>query len=719
MNTVVSRILVSALLLIFASAASAQDTYRPAEQRVVCVETGDTANVYGSVTGVAQKQIPNGTPVHVRDFMFGEDATGYFLVVYGPENAGQSQTGFVRADDLKNFCGYDARRNVTRQQFRAPPNTCHLIGASRRTVAEVNDFAETHRAFFPSMEVYLADNGWYAISLGLIRVDAENIVRSATAGIPEDAYCSDGNGYIAVLEKLQDRFQTIDLPVFESLDAQFDAARALRQDGEKTENRDLFKRACDLGDWMACGRYSHAITSNADPEDDEIIQRNHFDLLGCMRGARVDCNNLFAMRRSYVDHLLSAPRWQSTDEVWPRVQDELARTACDGGVWPSCRYLAENLWDSDPIDPVKYAMATQAMYTACLNVGGADDRICRVSAEMLDYKRFRLGIDPDPLDMFVVGQINAPNCNHNPSIAWASCGTAYDAYKSFLAANVGTPTMQVAARDFLVDGCEVGDSDACAALEAAAATNVMPSSMRTSDILRSDATAYVCNPDSTFTNMRNLPTASGSVVLAELPNALRVRIVKNVFNAAGFLYYEISLSGFDDIAVNRRTGYVYHAAIDTYCNRPAELTRAIVALAQRLASQNPGLSASSISDVNADFDGTTLRLMNLPGIRDISALAGADQLTFLDLSYTSVDDLSALDGVKTLETLSLYETKVTDIAPLADMTGLRTLNLRWTNVEDLSPLADLIDLEMLYLPNDAARDDAVVRMLIKNGLRTD
>lgn len=719
MSKVVSRIFISVILLVCASAASAQETYRLAPERVVCVASGDHADIHDSVTGPAVAQIGNGTQVQVRDFRFGPDATGYFRVAYGFDGAGQPQTGFIPADDVKNFCGYDARKNVTRHQFQAPPQTCHLIGASRRTVEEVNDFANSHRAFFPSMEVYLAQNGWYAISLGLIRVDAEEVVRSVTAGIPADAYCADGKEYVAVLDKLQNRFQTIDLPRFANLETQFKAARALRLDGDKTGDKELFKRACDLGDWLACGRYSHAITSTPDPEDDEIIQRNHYDLLGCMRGARVDCNNLFAMRRSYVDHLLSAPRWQSSDEVWPRAQDELARAACDGGVWPSCRYLGENLWDSDADDTVQYAMAMHAMYTACLNVGDADDRICRVAGEMLVHKRFQLGTDPDPFDMFVVGQISAPECNHDPHNAWASCGTAYDAYKIFLAANVGTPEMQIAARDFLVDGCQVGDSDACLALSAAAATDVVRAGMRSRDILRRDTTVYVCNPDSTFTNMRNLPTTQGSVVLAQLPNELRVRVVGNLFNSAGYLYYKIALRDFDDVTVTPRTGYVHQSAVSTSCNRPAELTPQIVALAGKLASQNPGLSASSISDVNAGFDGTTLRLMNLPGIHDISALADADQLTFLDLSYTAVNNLAALKGVTGLETLSLYQTDVADIAPLADMTGLKTLNLRGTDVEDLSPLADLASLEMLYLPDDAARDDALVRMLVRNGLRTD
>lgn len=85
-------------------------------------------------------------------------------------------------------------------QVSVPPSECLVIVASRQTLGEVRAFhAENrHLDFGP---VYLASNGWYAISVGSVpQAHADRILdrQKALDIIPRDSLCSSGRRYVRI-----------------------------------------------------------------------------------------------------------------------------------------------------------------------------------------------------------------------------------------------------------------------------------------------------------------------------------------------------------------------------------------------------------------------------------------------------------------------------------------------------------------------------------------
>jgi S1-C subfamily serine protease len=82
-----------------------------------------------------------------------------------------------------------------------PPGQCTVIVASRVNMAEVQDFmfANSHLSFDA---VYEAENGWLAVSIGLLPVDSapgELAGMKSRGLIPLDSYCSNGRRYLGVV----------------------------------------------------------------------------------------------------------------------------------------------------------------------------------------------------------------------------------------------------------------------------------------------------------------------------------------------------------------------------------------------------------------------------------------------------------------------------------------------------------------------------------------
>ncbi|KAB2339605.1 NACHT N-terminal Helical domain 1-containing protein [Actinomadura rudentiformis] len=84
----------------------------------------------------------------------------------------------------------------------------------------------------------------------------------------------------------------------------------------------------------------------------------------------------------------------------------------------------------------------------------------------------------------------------------------------------------------------------------------------------------------------------------------------------------------------------------------------------------------------------TLAVEQCP-IRDVSPLAGLDNLDFLDVSHTEVADLTPLSGLPNLRALHIRGCgKIKDLSPLADLPALRLLYISGMPPGiDLSPLA--------------------------------
>ena len=92
------------------------------------------------------------------------------------------------------------------------------------------------------------------------------------------------------------------------------------------------------------------------------------------------------------------------------------------------------------------------------------------------------------------------------------------------------------------------------------------------------------------------------------------------------------------------------------------------------------------------------------GIRNLTGLAAATNLTTLNLSENSVRDVSPLAGLTTLTDLALQENSISDVGPLAGLTSVTGLNLSNNAISDVSPLAGLTGLYYLYLENNSISD---------------
>ena len=89
------------------------------------------------------------------------------------------------------------------------------------------------------------------------------------------------------------------------------------------------------------------------------------------------------------------------------------------------------------------------------------------------------------------------------------------------------------------------------------------------------------------------------------------------------------------------------------------------------------------------------------GIRDLTGLDFATNLTYLHLYANDITDISPLAGLTNLTYMNIaFSTNITDISPLAGLTNLKFLSLIKTNITDISPLAgltNLMDLDLAYI----------------------
>ena len=155
----------------------------------------------------------------------------------------------------------------------------------------------------------------------------------------------------------------------------------------------------------------------------------------------------------------------------------------------------------------------------------------------------------------------------------------------------------------------------------------------------------------------------------------------------------------------------------------ASITRAEMATLTRLDAPNKGirsltglehatnltllnLDANSISDITLLSNLTNLTSLNLGGewvdgrwannnISDISALANLTNLTFLLLDNNSISDISALSSLTNLTRLDLDSNSISDISALSSLTNLTRLDLDSNSISDISALSSLTNLTRL------------------------
>lgn len=91
-------------------------------------------------------------------------------------------------------------------------------------------------------------------------------------------------------------------------------------------------------------------------------------------------------------------------------------------------------------------------------------------------------------------------------------------------------------------------------------------------------------------------------------------------------------------------------------------------------------------------------------LKDISALAGMENLKNLDVRDSIIDSIDVLKGKKKLDQLNISGTKVTDLSPIKDCTLMRMLYFGKTGIKNLSPLKNMKNLSFVEF-NDTPVSD--------------
>ena len=91
-------------------------------------------------------------------------------------------------------------------------------------------------------------------------------------------------------------------------------------------------------------------------------------------------------------------------------------------------------------------------------------------------------------------------------------------------------------------------------------------------------------------------------------------------------------------------------------------------------------------------------------ISDISPLSGLTNLTGLGLHNNNISDISPLSGLTNLTGLGLHNNNISDISPLSGLTNLRILGLMYNNITNISALSGLTNLTSLYLDGNNITD---------------
>ena len=99
------------------------------------------------------------------------------------------------------------------------------------------------------------------------------------------------------------------------------------------------------------------------------------------------------------------------------------------------------------------------------------------------------------------------------------------------------------------------------------------------------------------------------------------------------------------------------------------------------------------------------------GIRDLTGLQFATNLSRLSLNDNQISDLSPIAGLVGLDALWIINNPVSDISPVRGLTNLTELVVDKTYVSDLSPIAGLINLKELGVSTPLVSDLSPVRGL--------
>ena len=113
------------------------------------------------------------------------------------------------------------------------------------------------------------------------------------------------------------------------------------------------------------------------------------------------------------------------------------------------------------------------------------------------------------------------------------------------------------------------------------------------------------------------------------------------------------------------------------------------------------LAGNNISNLSPLASLTNLERLSLQSmttsLSDISALANLTNLEFLNLTNNNITDISALTNLTKLTELYVGQNNIADISALAGLTNLTELSLSENDITDISALTGLTELTGLYL----------------------
>ena len=126
------------------------------------------------------------------------------------------------------------------------------------------------------------------------------------------------------------------------------------------------------------------------------------------------------------------------------------------------------------------------------------------------------------------------------------------------------------------------------------------------------------------------------------------------------------------------------------------------------------LRDNQISDLSPIAGLMELRRLRLDSnlVSNLFPVKGLKNLIELGIVQGQVSDLSPVAGLINLQHLNFSENNVSNLSPIASLTNLRGLDFARNNVSDLSPIARLINLEFLGFPNNNISDLSPIAGLI-------
>lgn|GEM_PF-2108824 len=410
-----SALMLALSILCLAPIARAEVVPQPIGTRQIC----GARVILDAPGGQVIARVSAGTQATVRDFGFGANGGGYYRI--------EEPEGYVAMEDAPHFCV-----PLNEGAFRAPPNTCHLIAASRRTVPEVNAFAHDYAAYLPTMSVYRASNGWHAISLGIVTLAAADAVLERGEGLPNDSYCADGRNYIAALDL---------------------------QDGEFVDPESSPDAQCLTGDAAACAARAEAIASGSDLSQADNFDAFRFWMLACMAGRAEACGRPVILTSATYDHPMRTALPGADDRLGLR--RDLMRRGCDAGVAESCVDLAGREMQVHTDTPSEYLTALQAVTAGCRT---GNDYACRDMFRLLERREKAMGTLVPAEDWYQAAGLRAASCRPDPTAGDEySCDAVYRAYAAFVRGGAAGDPRVAQARDYLAAGCAAGNPDACPA----------------------------------------------------------------------------------------------------------------------------------------------------------------------------------------------------------------------------------------------------------------